>query len=58
VAPQVPDPKTGLYSDLIIQSLEDALYSAQITLSAGQYQKRSNYLPDAYYIHEVIDFTE
>ena len=58
VAPQVPDPKTGLYSDLIIQSLEDALYSAQITLSVGQYQKRSNYLPDAYYIHEVIDFTQ
>jgi len=57
VAPQELDTRTGLKSDLIIQSLEDALYSAQITLSQSNFSKRSDYLPDAYYIHEVKDLS-
>lgn len=40
-------------SDLIIQSLEDALYSVEVENLIAR--RRTNYLPDAYYIHQVED---
>lgn len=47
-------------SDLIVQTLEDSLYKISIELSDSDFIRRTNYLPDAYYIHDasIHDYSE
>lgn len=51
------DWKVSEDSDLIIQSLEDSLYLIEANGLTG-FEKRTDYLPDAYYINEVDDYTQ
>lgn len=42
-------------SDLIVQSLEDSLY--KIEVKDLSFSKRTDYLPDSYYMHNTVDYS-
>lgn len=56
VAPVDRNISAPFYSDLLIQTLEDSLYKIQVT-NLINFTKRTNYIPDAYYVQEVKDFS-
>lgn len=48
--------QSPIYSDLIIQSLEDSLYEIEVS-NLTSFTKLTDYLPDSYYINDVIDYS-